>query len=246
MIRGAGVKMFVSASITRVSAVAMAIAVLGAPGVQARRVDAVAWTDVVAAYGHVKDYTALYDKQERAIDDFDLQRINLWFRKPLDVKLEWLNNKGKPDQWAVYRQGMNDGKLLAKKSGMLGGMLGIMSLDPTSGRALSDSKHPITEVGIGHLIDEASRAMDRADVDKKPAVTETLEGAEATRFEFGTAAGGKWFGVDGARRVTVWVDNTLKLPVKVEIVDAKGALLERHRFTNVKLNVGLADAVFTL
>jgi holo-[acyl-carrier protein] synthase len=240
------VKMFVSASITRVSAVAMAIAVLGTPAASARRVDAVAWTDVVTAYAQVKDYTALYDKQERAIDDFDLQRINLWFRKPLDVKLEWLNNKGKPDQWAVYRQGMNDGKLLAKKSGMLGGMLGTMSLDPTSGRALSDSKHPITEVGIGHLIDEASRAMDRADVNKKPAVAETVDGAQLTRFEFETAAGGKWFGVDGAGRVTVWVDNTVKLPVKVEIVDAKGTLLERHRFTNLKLNVGLTDANFTL
>jgi holo-[acyl-carrier protein] synthase len=240
------VKMFVSASITRVSAVATAVAVLGTPGVLARRADVVAWTDVVAAYAQVTDYTARYDKQEHAIDDFDLQRINLWFRKPLDVKLEWLNGDGKPDQWAVYRRGMNDGKVIAKKTGFLGGMLGTMSLDPTSGRALSDSKHPITEVGIGHLIDEASRAMDRADVGKKPAVTDALDGAQATRFEFETAAGGKWFGVDGARRVTLWVDNTLKLPVKVEIVDAKGTLLERHRFTNVKLNVGLTDAIFTL
>src|SRR5215831_17793989 len=111
-------KVFVSASITRLSAVAAAIAVLGAAVAHARAADALAWDDVVAAYGQVRDYTTLYYKEERAISNGDLQRIRLSFRKPLDVKLEWLDEKGKVDQVAVYRQGMNDGKLLAKKSGM--------------------------------------------------------------------------------------------------------------------------------
>jgi negative regulator of sigma E activity len=44
----------------------------------------------------------------------------------------------------------------------------------------------------------------------------------------------------------VWVDETLKLPVKAEVVDAAGRMLERHGFAELKLNVGLTDATFTL
>jgi hypothetical protein len=32
----------------------------------------------------------------------------------------------------------------------------------------------------------------------------------------------------------------------VELFDASGRRLERHRFSNVRVNVGLSDAVFTL
>jgi holo-[acyl-carrier protein] synthase len=240
------VKVFVSASITRLCAVATAVAVLGTPAVQGRTLQTLAWSDVVAAYESVHDYTATYDKYERAINDGDLQRINLSFRKPLDVRLEWQNEHGKVDQWAVYRQGKNDGKVLARKSGMLGGMMGLMKLDPTSGRAMSDSRHPITEVGIGHIIEEVSRAMKSNQVTSKPAVDDTLDGARVVRFDFDGVADAKLFGVEGARRVLIWVDPSLKLPVKAEVVDAAGRMLERHRFADLKINVGLTDQIFTL
>lgn len=245
-VRQGVVKVFVSASITRLSALATAIAVLGTPAAQGRTLQPLAWSDVVAAYAPVRDYTAVYEKRERAIDDGDLQRIRLSFRKPLDVKLEWYDSGGKIDQVAVYRQGMNDGKLLARKSGMLGGMLGTMKLDPHSGRAMGDSRHPITEVGIGYLIDEVSRAMKNGEVTAKPAVEDAVDGARAVRFDLEGPATAKVFGVDGAARVSIWVDAALKLPVKAEVVDAAGRMLERHRFTDLKLNVGLTDRTFTL
>ena len=239
-------QVFVSASITRVCAVAAAVAVLGAPVAQGHALQPIAWADVVAAYESVRDYTATYDKYERAINDGDLQRINLFFRKPLDVRLEWQNESGKVDQTAVYRQGMNDGKVLARKTGMLGGMLGLMKLDPHSGRAMSDSRHPIMEVGIGHIIDEVGRVMKNAQVTSKPAVDDTLDGARVVRFDLDGPADAKLFGTEGARRVSIWVDPSLTLPVKAEVVDAGGRMLERHRFTTLKLNVGLSDKTFTL
>jgi outer membrane lipoprotein-sorting protein len=227
-------------------AVATAVAVLGAPAAQGRPLQPLAWSDVVAAYEPVRDYTATYDKYERAIDDGALQRINLFFRKPLDVRLEWQNEKGKVDQTAVYRQGFNDGKLLARKTGMLGGMLGLMKLDITSGRAMGDSRHPITEVGIGHVVDQVTRALKSAQVTSKPPADDTLDGARVVRFDLDGPADAKLFGVDGARRVSIWIDPSLKLPVKAEVVDAAGRMLERHRFIGLKLNVGLTDGTFTL
>jgi len=239
-------KVFVSASITKLFGVATAIAVLGAPPVQGRTLQSVAWAEVVAAYEPVRDYTATYDKYERAIDNGALQRINLFFRKPLDVRMEWQDEHGKVDQTAVYWQGHNEGKVLARKTGMLGGMLGLMKLDPRSGRAMSDSRHPITEVGIGHIIAEVSRAMKSGHVASKPPAADTLDGARVIRFDLDAPADAKLFDVDGARRVSIWVDTALKLPVKAVVVDAEGRMLERHRFADMKLNVGLTDQTFTL
>jgi hypothetical protein len=129
---------------------------------------------------------------------------------------------------------------------MLGGMLGLMKLDPRSGRAMSDSRHPIMEVGIGHIIDEVGRAMKSAQVTGKPPVDDTLDGARVVRFDLDGPAEAKLFGTEGATRVSIWIDSSLKLPVKAEVVDAAGRMLERHRFTNLKLNVGLTDRTFTL
>ena len=239
-------RVFVSASITGLSGVATAIAVLGSPVAQARALQPLEWSDVVAAYEQVSDYTARYDKEERAISNGELQRIKLSFRKPLDVKLEWLNGSNKVDQVAVYRQGLNDGKVIARKSGMLGGMMGTMRLDPREKKAMMDSRHPIMEVGLGNMIDGMSRAMKSGQATAKPGVEETADGARAVRFDVEGEAGARLFGVEGARRVSIWIDPALKLPVKAEVVDAEGRMLERHRFTELKLNVGLTDATFTL
>jgi len=53
-------------------------------------------------------------------------------------------------------------------------------------------------------------------------------------------------GVTGARRIVIVVGSPDRLPLSVELFDASGRRLERHRFSNVRVNVGLSDAVFTL
>jgi outer membrane lipoprotein-sorting protein len=206
----------------------------------------ITWDEVVASYARVHDYTTAYDKEERAISNGELQRIKLYFRKPLDVRMEWLDGSGNVDQIAVYRQGQNDGKLIARRHGMLGLMVGTLHLDVNDRRALEDSRHPITEVGLGHVIDQASRALRAADATAPPPVEDAVDGHPAVRFEIDAKPGARLFGVDGARRARIWVDAAQKLPVKVEIVNEAGAMLERHRFKDLRLNVGLGDSTFTL
>lgn len=203
------------------------------------------WDEVVAAYARVHDYTCTYDKEERAIDHGELQVIRLYFRKPLDVKLEWLNASAKVDQIAVYRQGMNDGKLLARRTGGVASWLGTLKLDPNGSRALADSRHPITDVGIGHIVDVVSREIASGHAAVTPAVDDTLDGRPAYRFELQARDAGL-IGVAAAAHAAIWVDHDLQLPVKVEIRDAAGGLVERHRFSDVRTNVGLTDQVFTL
>ncbi|MGH9411774.1 MAG: DUF1571 domain-containing protein [Vicinamibacterales bacterium] len=208
-------------------------------------VQAVAWADVSAAYADVHDYTCLYQKEERAISNGEPQRIRLSFRKPLDVKLEWLNKDNKVDQIAVYRQGMNDGKVLARRTGGIGSLLGTLKLDPTSGRALDDSRHPITDVGIGHIVDNVSQEIANSG-DAAAAAEGMLDGTPAYRFELNARSGAAFLGVEAARHATIWVDRDSKLPVDVEIRDGAGGLIERHRFFEIRINPGLTDQAFTL
>jgi len=204
------------------------------------------WTDVVDRYASVRSYTALYEKKEQAISNGEPQRIRLSFRKPLDVRMEWLDDRDEVDQIAVYRQGFNDGKLLARRRGMLGSMLGTLRLDPHDRRALEDSRHPITEVGIGAVIERAAKARAEGRATIRGPVDDTLDGRPADRFEFDATSDSALFGVPGARRALVWVDRDLRLPVKVELFDEKGSVLERHRFRDLRLDADLSDQVFTI
>jgi outer membrane lipoprotein-sorting protein len=231
------------ASRARLGAVLLATLALATAAASA---EPITWSDVAASYAAVRDYTATYEKRERAIDRGEPQTIRLSFRKPLDVRLDWLDDKGRVDQTAVYRQGMNDGKLVARRSGMLGSMVGTVRLDPHDKRALEDSRHPITEVGLGYIIDRLARDLRDGRVTSRPVVEDTVDGRPAWRFQLDAPPGVPLFGIAGAARAIVWVDRALTLPVKVEILDAAGAMIERHHFKNLRVNVGLTDAVFTL
>jgi outer membrane lipoprotein-sorting protein len=212
----------------------------------ARRADVATWNDVVERYEHVHDYTALYEKEERAISNGERQTIRLAFRKPLDVRLEWVNDKGKVDQIAVYRRGHNDGKVVARRSGFLGGLAGTVTLDPHDRLALQDSRHPITEVGLGHIIERVSEALRRSQIAVRGVHETVLDGRPAYQFDLEATSGASVLGVEGARRGVVWIDRELKLPVRVDVFDAKNTLLERHRFKDLRVDVGLTDKTFSV
>jgi outer membrane lipoprotein-sorting protein len=204
------------------------------------------WNEVSSAYERLLDYACLYEKEERAISDGEKQTIRLSFRKPLDVRLEWLNDQGRVDQTAVYRQGFNDGKVLARQSGLLGAAAGKLRLDPNESLALSDSRHPITEVGLGKIIERALKDAANSHIGSHFAGEETLEGRPSYKFEF-TATGDEAVGgLEAARKAFIWVDRELKLPVKLELYDGANTLLERHRFKQLSINQKLSDKTFTL
>src|SRR5207244_3485511 len=206
----------------------------------------VTWNEVTGAYERVLDYACLYEKEERAISNGEKQTIRLSFRKPLDVRLEWLNDQGKTDQTAVFRQGFNDGKVLGRQSGLLGALAGKLRLDPNESLALSDSRHPITEVGLGKIIERALKDAANSHIGSHFAGEETLDGRPSHKFEF-TATGNEAVGgLEAARKALIWVDRELKLPVKIELYDAANTLLERHQFKQLSINKKLSDKTFTL
>jgi len=216
------------------------------PGKTGSEASPVTLNEVTGAYERVLDYACLYEKEERAISNGEKQTIRLSFRKPLDVRLEWLNDQGRVDQTAVYRQGFNEGKVLARRSGLLGSLAGKLRLDPNESLALSDSRHPITEVGLGKIIERALKDAANPRISSSYAGEETLDGRSSYKLDFTSTANEAVGGLEAARKSLIWIDRELKLPARLELYDAANALLERHRFKQVSINQKLSDKTFTL
>ena len=206
----------------------------------------ITWQEVASSYERVTDYVCVYEKVERAISKGEQQTIRFSFRKPLDVRMEWVDIRGNIDQTAVYRQGLNDGKVLARQNSLLGMLAGKLRLDPNESLALSDSRHPITEVGIGKIIDRAQHDAATPGVDTHFVGEEAIDGRPAYNFEFAATGDEAVGGLATARKAVIWIDRGLKLPIKLELYDSANTLLERHQFKQVRVNQKLGDKVFTL
>jgi hypothetical protein len=157
-----------------------------------------------------------------------------------------LNDSGKVDQTAAYRQGLNNGKVLARRSGILGALAGKLELDPTDSLALSDSRHPITEVGSGKLLNVRQKDAANATIASHFVGEETLDGRATYQFEFISKGNEAVGGLAPARKALIWIDRETTLPGKLELYNGANTLLERHRFKNVRLNQSLSDKTFTL
>lgn len=206
-----------------------------------------AWNDVSNRFEKITSYTALYEKEEKEISKGEKQIIKLSFRKPFDIRMDWLGDKGKVSQSAVYQEGKNDGKVLGKANSFFGSLAGVIKVDPTDPIALQDSTHPITEAGIGNLIKHLTG--DAAGDDTKVVFLghETNnEGREAYKIEMDSSAGHNLAGSRGARKALVWIDRELLLPIRVEVYGDGEVLLERHVFRELKTNIKLTDKVFEL
>ena len=202
------------------------------------------------SYDKLKDYTAVFYKRERVNGKLlPEERVRFKFRKPFMVYMKWVGeiNTG---QECLYVKGKHGNKLLARGTG-LKSMVSV-KLDPEGKIAMSGIRHPITEAGIGHLIDLLrkdralaakhgegkvfNRGKDRARRTRKsgaPMLQKfTCILPKDTRPEY------------YCHRAEVAFDVELGLPVSISIYDGANNLLERYRYENLKLNMGLTDKDF--
>ena len=121
-----------------------------------------------------------------------------------------------------------------------------VSLDPKSPRARKDSRHAVTDVGIGRLLDfvsdNAQRGLQRGEV--------TIEdGGQRTTFDRPTHRYVMHFPNDPAKgyycmTALIDVDQEYHLPIYAEIFDWDGLLIEHYGYLDLRLNPGLTDKDF--
>jgi hypothetical protein len=213
-------------------------------------------SDARLSFSRVKDYMGTLVKEERVGGQMQTEQyISFRIRqKPYSVYLKWTGPKAFDGQEAMYVAGKNGNKLKAKAAGLVGAV-GFISLDPTDPRALKQSRHTITDTGIGHLIETITqcREMERQ---LPPSQVQT------TYREF-AFQGKQCVGMDTVHKVNngqfycyrsvVYFDKQTKLPMRFEAYDwptaggpAGGEKLECYSYIDVKFNVGLTDAAFGL
>ena len=204
------------------------------------------------SYKGVRDYTCVLVKRERmgaALPPDSV--IQMAVRtEPFSVYLRWQGPRELAGQEACYVTGRNGGKMRAHPVGALG-VFGFISLDPDDPRAKQTSRHSITEAGIGNLIERFAK---RWEGERDPALTQVriadyeYNKRPCTRVEtvHPTNPGGRF----AYARSVVYFDKETRLPVRVETYDYPrtagdpGQPQEVASYVNVRLNVGVGDAVF--
>lgn len=210
-------------------------------------------TEARRRYQEIRDYSATFIKQERVHGQLLPQEVtNIKCRtKPFSVYLYWRAPKPLEGQEACYVTGRNKGQMRAHSNG-LPGAIGWVSLDVRDSRAMEHNRHDITEVGIGHLIDQFHSHW----LKERPLATPQVVVADyeydkkrCTRIEVGhpNSQPGQFH----TYRSVVYLDKQTGLPIRVENYDwpkkggdPKGDVLETYSYANLRVNVGLRDDVF--
>ncbi len=200
--------------------------------------------EALHAYGHVTDYVALLHRQERVRGELqEPEVIRLKFRKPFQLYMKWVG-EAHAGRELLYAEGWNGNRLMAHEGGVLGFI--TLSLDPNGALALRHSRHPVTDTGIGRMLEVVSESLQRAVAAGELSVggltTHTIYGRRCRRLEGRLPA-------DPAKgyyapRVVMDFDLESKLPLRIEIYDAADRLMEQYGYEELQVNVGLTDLDF--
>jgi outer membrane lipoprotein-sorting protein len=215
------------------------------PGIDQSRTLLTLLAQMESSYARVKDYTAVFHKQER-LEGVLLpeETILLKFQKPLKVYMKWIKDPYRGRE-ALYVQGDYDNKVIAHQGGIL--RLITLSLDPRGATAMEGNRHPITEIGFGYLLEglrkDIDKSLEHGDLKITRIEQELFRDRLSTVVEARSAPrGGRRY---YASRMVLHVDKELELPVGSAFYDEKDQLFERYVYTDVRLNVGLSSTDFS-
>ena len=202
-------------------------------------------TQLESSYAGIEDYAAVFQKQERV--DGELlpeETILLKFQKPLKVYMKWIKGPHEGRE-ALYVEGENGNKVIAHEGGIR--RFVTLSLDPKGPAAMEGNRHPITEVGFGHILDglhkDIKTAVEHDELEIVRIGEEQFTNRPGIVLEARTVPRGerKYY----ASRMVLHVDRELMLPVDTSFYDDKGDLFERYVYTDVRRNVGFTPKDFS-
>jgi hypothetical protein len=202
-------------------------------------------TRAEAAYGAVRDYTAVMRSVERVQEVLEPEKqILLKFQRPFKVYMRWMEGPGKGRE-GLYVAGAHDGKfIVAEPEGFA--KFFTARLEPSDRRVLERSRHPVTDVGIGRLLEIVGENARRAVRARALQLTDRgvveLAGRPARQVDAvlprDAAAG--YYGY----RITLCFDLERHLPVRVVVYDWQERLVEDYTYTQLVLNPGLTPRDF--
>lgn len=197
----------------------------------------------------VKDYTALFTKEEKIGRSLAKSQMELKLREnPFSVYLKFRSPSAGRE--VMFVEGRNKNMLQAHDVG-LRGLAGTISLDPTGAMAMEGNRHPATMIGMRKMVETAIENW----LDEMP-----LKGVQVNVFENSRLGDVACTLVESSyqqsqqgihfQMTRLYIEHETGFPVKVQQYEFaarnSGApvLVEDYTYAQIKANVGLTDADF--
>lgn len=204
-----------------------------------------------ACYERVDDYVCTFHKRERIAGRLTPQHIMSMKVRTKPNSIYFKFHQPIQGREAIYIAGKHDSKILAHDVGLNKFLAGTLALEPTSSRAMENCRHPITEAGIGPLLDTLAKrwALELDPEETKVAFRDDMLVASrrCTMIESKHPARRPAF---LHHMVRVYIDQELNLPIRFEAFDwskregLEPELTEEYTYTQLRVNVGLQDIDF--
>jgi hypothetical protein len=204
------------------------------------------------ACAKMRDYSCTFTRQERLNGSLSAQQVGEMKMRvnPVGVYVHFVVPDAVSGMEVAYTGARRTARVLYRPAGVPGAK-GIMKLEVSDPKFLAANRHPVTEWGMGPIIELIATATAREKGLNNPVETHTSDFQFAkrnvTRYEIlcPIPHANRY-----AARMVVFVDKETNLPVRFEAYDEPkggapvGELLEAYSFTDLKFNVGLGENTF--
>jgi hypothetical protein len=196
-------------------------------------------------YARVHDYTAVMISHERVKAVLlPPERILLKFQREFKVYMRWMEGPSQGRE-GLYVSDAHDGKFLVSEPHGFQRLF-TAALEPSDARVLDKSRHPVTDVGIGRLLEIVGSNARRASRNGVLRVVDRGMGEVAGRrvrqlesiLPRDPRAG--YY----AYRVQLSFDEEHGLPIRVVVYDWSDRLVEDYVYGALRLNPGLTTLDF--
>lgn len=196
-----------------------------------------------AAYASVRSYTARFVREERVQGVMrPREEALLKFQRPGSIYLHWIAGPPRGRELLCVA-GRDDGKVLVHEPSGWARLFTVV-LAPDGPRVLRETRHAITDIGLGPLValivGNARRALLRGEISVAERGVEGPGGERRLELIFPRDPGAGYY----AHRALVSVDPGTGLPVAVRIFDAADRLVAFYAYRELALNVTLTGADF--
>lgn len=210
------------------------------------------------------DYTATLVKRERVdgvVGAPEYMFLKVRNRKvkdgqlisPLSVYLTFLSPASTKGREVIYVENRNDGYITAHEGGLKGRFLPTVTIHPTGALAMRGQRYPMTEIGLENLmvklLERGETARQYPDVkaeyrknarvkDRTCTVLQVTQPTKRPDLDFYLAQ--------------IFIDDQLRVPIRYVAYDwpknegDKLEVIEEYTYLDLKVNVGLTDADFSV
>jgi hypothetical protein len=203
------------------------------------------------AHSKLRDYTGTFTRQERIRGTLGAEQVGEMKARisPAGMYVRFARPEGIAGMEVAYT-GRKPGKVQYRPAG-IAGRKGFQKLELDDAKFLADNRHPVTEWGIGPIIDTVSTAVAREKTLNNPVEVYTGDYQFANRnvikYEILSR---RPHAFRYAAKMVLFIDTETRLPVRFEAYDepksgaTTGELLEAYSFTDLKFNNGLGENSF--